>query len=55
MPKFRKILTKKIGRRNLPFVAAVVVLGLFIILLMYLAPKPYSDRGTATPAVISTE
>jgi hypothetical protein len=55
MPKFRKNSTRNIGRRNLPFIGAVLVLGFVVVLLMYLSPRPYNDRGTTAPPVISTE
>jgi hypothetical protein len=53
--RFGKFIGKRIGRRNLPFLAVVSALMLVIILLLVLSPAMYSERSGRAPTVVSSE
>jgi hypothetical protein len=52
---FRHRLARRIGKRNLPFLAAVVALALVVIVLMIYSPKTESGNGRRAPSVVTTE
>ncbi|MDB5670588.1 MAG: hypothetical protein JWO25_1547 [Alphaproteobacteria bacterium] len=55
MSKLRKFMSRRIGRRNLPFVGAVAALIVIVIVLIAMSPKPYSDRAAETPSAAASE
>jgi hypothetical protein len=53
MSNWGRWLERKIGRRNLPFLGAVVVLALVIVLLMTYSPRTDSGTLHRSPAVVA--
>ena len=54
MTTFRRWLERRIGRRNLPFLLAVIVLGLVVIAMMVYSPHTESGDARRSP-IVSTD
>ena len=52
---FRRWLQRRIGRRNLPFLFAVIALGLVVIVLMVYSPHTESGNSRHGPSLVSTD
>jgi hypothetical protein len=55
MSNFRRWLGKRIGRRNLPFLLAVLALAVVIVVLMVISPGTENANDPRSPVVVATD
>jgi hypothetical protein len=55
MNDLRRWLKKRVGRRNLPFLIAVLVLAMLIVVVMAISPSTESGVDPRSPTVVTAE
>jgi hypothetical protein len=55
MSDWKRWLDRRIGRRNLPFIGAAVLLAVVIVLLMHYSPSTDSGSLGRSPTVVSSD
>ena len=55
MTTFKRWLERRMRRRNLPFILAVIGLGLVIVMLMIYSPHTDSGNSRRDPSIVATD